>query len=225
MSLDNYPRVECATRFAGGSRAFRGATIPEHILQSMREDVSCKGCGQRIAPGVERVVRGVHVYHPSHDPIRRAAATPPAAPRILGCVGGVAVRFDRGGCCVSTPDGVQHERFAPGCFDTSIARGGQQLQVNHGDTPLRGSFLRLLNDGGELRFKFRLLDGPFERRVLEQVQRGDIGGCSVRFKPIQQRYDYRTIEYLHAELLEISLLTGSKRAAWYGTYAEVVDEW
>jgi phage head maturation protease len=215
---------ECAAGREAG-RAYRGVVmVPDSVARPMRDHLACAGCGLRIAPSADRVIRGAQVFHPSHDPLlRRATTAPPPAPRVLGVLGGVAVRFDKAGCGFRTAAGDEHERFTPDCFDESIARGGQTLQVNHGDVALRGAFLTIGNDGGQLQFRFRLLDGPLERRTFGQVQRGEVNGCSIRFKSHQMRYDYRTVEHQQADLVEISLLTDSRRPAWYGTHVSVVD--
>ena len=116
-------------------------------------------------------------------------------------------------------DGSQEE-IAPGAFAQAIRRGGITLQVNH--DPRRiiarqgdGS-LNLLEDDRGLRLEADVAD----HQVLAQAARGVLRGGS-----FQGRMDVRlsapplrhgTVQQV--DLVEVSVLTGSKRPAYRGTW-------
>jgi HK97 family phage prohead protease len=115
---------------------------------------------------------------------------------------------------------MSHEHFALEAFDHVVPATVTML-VKHGGSALRGSFERLGVDAMALRFRFRLLDGPRERDVLDQIQSGVLDSCSVGYTYNQEdvRYRGRTTVYTRVDLREISLVN---RPAWYGTSIRAV---
>ena len=196
--------------------------IPDAVWKHFRANAVCGGCHQRIASTVEIATRGGLVYHPS---CAKRAATTPSTPRVLARLSGVALTFDAGGCNVVDRDGTpEHESFSPSAFDDSLNAGGQVLCINHDRSQtLRGVFLRLINDGGRLVFRFTLMDGPLERSILERVRSQHIRHCSIGFVPGQRQWRTPVTMHTRATLTEISLCDG-RRPQWYGTsvYAESV---
>jgi hypothetical protein len=202
--------------------------IPEAVERFYREHATCYECGQRIHyPGVTVASRGIHIFHEScaqrHDSKttrRESVATPP---KIIGSIYGAALTFDRdgdrGGCSVIDRDGTpEHEAFMPDCFDQSIAEGGQIACINHDRSrTLRGSFSRIANDGGRLVFRFTLMDGPFERSILERIRSQHIRHCSIGFFPGERQWRAPMTVHARARLTEISLCDGN-RPQWFGTY-------
>lgn len=193
--------------------------IPPQIEQFYRERVTCAHCHQRINwPQVRIVTRGLHVFHPSCAQRAPTVVDKPAAPRVIASLSGVAVTFDRAGCAIFDRDGsVDHERYAIDCFDASLARGGQELRINHGLT-VRGTFQHIRVDNRQLCFRFTLFDGALEQRTLDEIRRGECRGCSVGYRRGQQRRDRYILEHQRADLIEISVVLGSSRPAWYGTF-------
>lgn len=201
--------------------------IPEAVERFYRERATCYECGQRIHyPRVTVASRGIHIFHEScaqrHDSKARRESVA-TTPKIIGHLYGAALTFnrqgDRGGWGVVNRDGTpEHEAFEATAFDESIAAGGQILCLRHDRTKsLTGSFSRLLNDGGQLRFRFSLQHGALERSVLQRIQAGAIKGCSIAFLPGERRYRDRILVHSRARLLEISLCDGS-RPQWHSTW-------
>jgi HK97 family phage prohead protease len=206
--------------------------IPPQVLEFYKDRATCAFCHLRIRwPEVQVATRGIHMYHPSCAQRVLTVVDKPATPRVIAQIGGSLPVFDHAGCCVVLPgdDGQsysEHERFLPDCFDDSIAAGGQQLLVNHGDVgALSGNFRTLRNDGGELRFSFALLDGSLERRMLEKITRAELRGLSFAFDKPQPRCERHSVVYVRARLKEISLLTETRRPAWFGSRVWVEATW
>lgn len=200
----------------------RVVDVPEPV-RAWRARATCAACEQRIGEAVPMQVRNGHVYHPSCA-ARAPVPAAPAAPRTLAILSGSAgTLFDPAGCMIADPDGSvrQHERFTSGAFD-AVRPDAVDLCINHRGPALRGAFLSITEDARELKFEFRLLDGPRERDVVDKIHRGLIRGCSVRFTAAasDQRYVGHMLEYTHVHLKEISLADGA-RPVWYGSRVEV----
>jgi hypothetical protein len=189
-----------------------------------REHATCYGCDQRIRyPDVKVATRGIHIFHEScakrHDSKTRPAPTA-TTPKAIAHI--MALTFDqpgnRGGCHVIDRDGVYgQEAFSPDCFDASIGARDQIMCVGHDRSKrLSGSFSRIANDGGRLVFRFSLVDGPFERSVLERIRSRHIRHCSIGFVPRERQWRASLTMHTRATLTEISLCDG-RRPQWYGT--------
>lgn len=224
-----FPGVEYSVAAADARPMFE-RRIPKQVEDFYRSSACCAGCQQRIHwPQVPIATRGIKTYHPSCA--QRATTTvvdTPKAPRIIAHIGGEIPIFDRAGCGILLRDGqsTEHEIFAPDAFDDSIAAGGQQLLINHGDGgTLAGHFRRIAHDAGALRFSFALHGGALERHALDQVKHGGLRGLSFSFDQAQHRSQWRSIVYTRGRLIEISLLVGTSRPAWFGSRAWVEAEW
>ena len=173
-------------------------------------------------------VRHGMTYHPSCAERVRAFATV-KAPTIIGYIYGTALTFDRqgdrGGCTVIDRDGTpDHEAFAPNAFDQSIAGGEQILCLNHDRSrKLSGSFTRLANGAGRLVYRFTLMDGQFERSILDQIRSRRIRHCSIAFVPGEQEWRSSMTVHTRARLTEISLCGASHRPQWFGTQVFVAE--
>jgi phage head maturation protease len=186
--------------------------------------VACSRCRRTVGPTevVSRHGGSVRCARCRPAPSRPSAARTTgasASSTLIAKVTGVAVSFARAGCEVCDGEHSHHERFMSDCFDASIARDIRRvkLDIDHDDIGLRGSFGRIWNDGGVLRFTFWLEDGGArERDALRAIQTGAVTGCSVAFSSERERYDRAVREYQQASLKAISLCR-SRRAAWYGT--------
>ena len=124
--------------------------------------------------------------------------------------------FDPAGCDFHGPHGQStRERYLPGCFDASILRGGQLLRLNHQEV-IRGRFVHIREDGGELRFAFELHDTPLGRGILRDVRAVAIRHCSVAYQVVSAAFRNKVDEISEANLTEISVLRGL-RPSWYGS--------
>ena len=187
-------------------------------------------CHRLISVGSSvKLIRGLIVHdacgrQPARSEYVLTRSAAGAAPHVVGAIVGCAVPLDTP-CAIFGPDNqTEHDQFDLGAFDDSLAGGGQELWVNHIRPALQGRFSRLAVDARELRFRFELLDGPRERRVLQQINAGSIHTCSIgyRYRPEFVRYggtDGTTRVFSRVDLLEISLLDGG-RPAWYGTWVK-----
>jgi len=208
MDLINYEIATAAARL-------------QRVAKRIHAPATCGGCGRTITGDRYWTQAGGHscaACHAAHvrTSTRVVERATPAAP--IAMLEGVALSFAVG-CGIPARDGsfLRQERFHADSLDASLARGGQVLTVDHHiRQPLRGAFTRLLNDGGELRFRFTLFDGAAERRVLAQIQDRTITACSVGFTARRSRFVDHLEEYLDADLLEVSLVSRG-RPAWFGT--------
>ena len=181
----------------------------------------CGHCRQAIR-GPLRSWRHGRYYHPACSrKLERVATVTTSAPTVIATLIGVALSFDRAGCGIVSADGANtHERFKLTAFNESLRTGHQSLTVNHSfSRRLRGAFSRIFVDAGELKFQFRLLDGPHEHATLQKIRNGQIRYCSVGFRPEERRYVGRVLEHTRATLTEVSLCDGTL-PAWYATHVE-----
>lgn len=201
----------------------RHMASPEAVLRQAMHAM-CGGCRQPIKPGVTMVhVRG-EVFHRScarkmahFDPSSVTSA--PSSTRVIGTLAGVALPFGQQ-CFISQPKpndphGCRSERFAPECFDRSIARGGQYVKIDHEGLAIPGT-LTLYTDT-KLSFRFRVFDTSAGRDALDDARAGRYRGVSIRFdEPREQYVNRHVIEVREAALIEISLCKDC-RPAWYST--------
>jgi HK97 family phage prohead protease len=196
--------------------------LPAAVLARWRAGLHCAGCGLAIAAHCTPTVRADSAFHPScakrTAAAARSSAAPSSDPRTIGAICGVALPF---GVQCFIPQGEQgdrYERFAPTCFDRSIAAGGQTVQIDHTGVPVPGRLT--LYTGADLRFRLHVSDTPFGRATWDRATRGEFSGCSIRFRatPGGERWtDGHVIEVREAELIEVSLCAGG-RPTWYGTH-------
>ena len=215
----------------------RGMPASFRYLERMRlrGTLRCSRCRQSIAPAcavsVSHDVSGFHAYHPSCRERADVAKQPPAAPaarnvcavahaapQVIGTIAGVAAPIATTGWHRG-PGGGFHELYERGCFAESIRAGGQRLDVAHGDLKISGVF-QFFQELYDLRFRFSVHDSQVGRQVLDRVRKGELGQCSIRFRPVRKALDpsgYVT-RVQEAELLEVSLV---QRGSWRGTRAWV----
>jgi len=128
-----------------------------------------------------------------------------------GCtIGGIAMPYNTD----ANIGGWFIERFKPGAFTKAIAEYDQRALVGHDYGRVIGrrkaGTLRFTDTGDALTFENDLPDTTDGNDTRVLIERGDISGVSVRFKPIIEEWDesgeipIRTV--IEAELYEISVV-------------------
>lgn len=136
---------------------------------------------------------------------RRAACEMRAAGRRLE---GYASVFD-----VETRIGNFNEVVRPGAFRSSLLDGHDILGLmDHDANRLLGrtkaGTLRLAEDARGLHFEIDVADTGLGRDALAMASRGDLGGASFLFRPVDEAWPTRDRRELRAvTLLEISIVT------------------
>jgi Escherichia/Staphylococcus phage prohead protease len=103
------------------------------------------------------------------------------------------------------------ERIAPGAFRKTLDSGQNVLAlVDHDASKLlartRSGTLRLAEDTRGLSFAIAVPDTSLGRDVLALAQRGDIGGASFAFIPLDEHWEGDQRELRSVELKEISVV-------------------
>ena len=124
----------------------------------------------------------------------------PVVPRLIGSIAGVALPLGEV-CLVAANDGECSERFAINAFQSSIARGGTTIQLNHATVPISGE-VQLFIDASRLLFRLRVFDTPLGRDAIAKVNGGALRGASIGFIPIRERRDGLVREIAEADLRE-----------------------
>lgn len=105
------------------------------------------------------------------------------------------------------------ETIAPGAFRASLGRPSCDVLAlfDHDAGRLlartRSGTLRLFEDGKGLSFSLDLPDTQFGRDVLTMTERGDFGGMSFGFRPVDEDWpNAETRELRAVDLIEISVV-------------------
>lgn len=133
-----------------------------------------------------------------------AAPAPGAEGRRL--IGRAAV-FD-----VDIPRGDHVAILRPGAFSMALGDGRDVLALfNHDWDRVLGrtksGTLRLRQRGDGLHFELDPPDTMDGRDVLTLAMRGDLGGCSIGFNAVRQRWNKDRREILEADLQEVSIIS------------------
>jgi HK97 family phage prohead protease len=102
------------------------------------------------------------------------------------------------------------EVIRAGAFRNSLSKDVVAL-VDHDATRVlartKSKTLRLAEDGNGLKFSLDLPDTSYAHDVLELVTRGDAGGMSFGFVPIDEKWDGDKRELRSVDLKEISVVS------------------
>ncbi len=112
----------------------------------------------------------------------------------------------------ATIGGAFVETIAPGAFAASLRSGADVLGLMDHDPAkvlarTRSGTLRLSEDAHGLAFDLDLPDTQAGRDALALAERGDLGGMSFGFRPIDQLREGDRRELRQVELIEISVVS------------------
>lgn len=105
------------------------------------------------------------------------------------------------------------EMIRPGAFRATLADGHDIVAMAEHDTTkvlgrTRSGSLTLIEDGRGLQFSLEVPDTTLGRDMLAMAQRGDLGGLSIGFRPIDEAWPTRDTRELRAvELVEVSIIS------------------
>jgi Caudovirus prohead serine protease len=220
MSQQRYEVAAAAPAVWGEPR------MPAQVRDWHEGRAACTGCKQRILSISKLVTRGPQCFHDTcarryDQQQKRAAAS--TAQTIIGTLVGIALPAFGQQCLIRQHDLRTNEyfnsseRFEPGCFATSIERGGQFLTLNHEE---RVPGRLTLFDGPDLRFRFQIHDTAIGRTVLEHARRGDLLGASIGFRSQRSHCGRGSVVVHEVAHLSEDALCLDRRPAWYGTVVQ-----
>jgi HK97 family phage prohead protease len=118
-----------------------------------------------------------------------------------------------------------HEVIVRGAFAATLAAGKDVLALaDHDPARLlartRSGTLHLDEDGEGLAFRISLPDTQLGRDVLALAERGDLGGASIGFRAVEERWTAKDMRELRAvDLVEVSIVASHPAYAQTSVHA------